>query len=50
MSLMNMLEAIREAIGTAMSADDKVMVLGQDVGKLGNFCPRYGRASRQVWR
>jgi len=32
-----MLEAIRDAIGTAMSADDKVMVLGQDVGKLGGI-------------
>src|ERR1700719_798613 len=37
MSLMNMLEAIRETIGTAMSADDKVMVLGQDVGKIGGI-------------
>jgi pyruvate dehydrogenase E1 component beta subunit len=37
MSLMNMLEAIRDAIGTAMSADDKVMILGQDVGKLGGI-------------
>jgi pyruvate dehydrogenase E1 component beta subunit len=37
MSLMNMLEAIRDAIGIAMSADDRVMVLGQDVGKLGGI-------------
>lgn len=34
---MNMLEAIRDAIGTAMSADENVMVLGQDVGKLGGI-------------
>jgi hypothetical protein len=32
-----MLEAIREAIATAMSADEKVMVLGQDVGNLGGI-------------
>ena len=37
MALMNMLEAIRDAIGTAMSADDRVVVLGEDVGKLGGI-------------
>jgi len=37
MPLMNMLEAIRAGISTAMEADDKVMVLGQDVGKLGGI-------------
>src|ERR1700722_13033541 len=37
MSVMNMLEAIRDAIGMAMSADDRVIVLGQDVGKLGGI-------------
>jgi pyruvate dehydrogenase E1 component beta subunit len=37
MGLANMLEAIRDAIGTAMSADDRVVVLGQDVGKFGGI-------------
>jgi pyruvate dehydrogenase E1 component beta subunit len=37
MSVMSMLEAIRDAIGMAMSADDRVIVLGQDVGKLGGI-------------
>jgi pyruvate dehydrogenase E1 component beta subunit len=34
---MNILEAIRDAISTAMSADDRVVVLGQDVGKFGGI-------------
>lgn len=34
---MNMLEAIRDAMSTAMDHDDKVMVLGQDVGRLGGI-------------
>jgi pyruvate dehydrogenase E1 component beta subunit len=37
MSVMKMLEAIRDAIGMAMSADDRVIVLGQDVGKFGGI-------------
>jgi len=35
MAQMNMIEAIRDAIGTAMSTDERVVVLGQDVGKMG---------------
>jgi pyruvate dehydrogenase E1 component beta subunit len=37
MPLMNMIEAIRDGIGTAMEADGKVMVLGQDVGQMGGI-------------
>jgi len=37
MALMNMLEAIRDALGTAMSTDDRVIVLGQDVGRMGGI-------------
>jgi pyruvate dehydrogenase E1 component beta subunit len=37
MALMNMLEAIRDAISTAMSADERVMILGQDVGRMGGI-------------
>ncbi len=32
-----MIEAIRDGIGTAMEADGKVMVLGQDVGQMGGI-------------
>jgi pyruvate dehydrogenase E1 component beta subunit len=34
---MNMLEAIRDALGTEMAADDRVILLGQDIGKLGGI-------------
>jgi pyruvate dehydrogenase E1 component beta subunit len=37
MSTMNMLEAIRDALGIAMGADERVVVIGQDVGKLGGI-------------
>jgi pyruvate dehydrogenase E1 component beta subunit len=37
MSHMNMLEAIRDALGTEMAADDRVILLGQDVGKFGGI-------------
>ena len=32
-----MLEAIRDALGTEMAADDRVILLGQDIGKLGGI-------------
>jgi pyruvate dehydrogenase E1 component beta subunit len=37
MSVMNMLEAIRDAMGIALSADERVVIVGQDVGKLGGI-------------
>jgi len=37
MALLNMVQAIREALSTAMATDDRVIVLGQDVGKLGGI-------------
>jgi pyruvate dehydrogenase E1 component beta subunit len=37
MALMNMLEAIRDALNTAMNADERVMILGQDVGRMGGI-------------
>ena len=37
MSLMNMLEAIRDALGTEMAADNRVILLGQDIGKFGGI-------------
>jgi len=37
MSRMNMLEAIRDALGTEMAADDRVILLGQDIGKFGGI-------------
>jgi pyruvate dehydrogenase E1 component beta subunit len=35
MSQMNMLEAIRDALGTEMAADGRVILLGPDLGKFG---------------
>jgi len=37
MSQMNMLEAIRDALGTEMAADERVILLGQDIGKFGGI-------------
>jgi pyruvate dehydrogenase E1 component beta subunit len=37
MSQMNMLEAIRDALGTEMAADNRVILLGQDIGKFGGI-------------
>jgi pyruvate dehydrogenase E1 component beta subunit len=37
MSQMNMLEAIRDALGAEMAADDRVILLGQDIGKFGGI-------------
>jgi pyruvate dehydrogenase E1 component beta subunit len=37
MSVMNILEAIRDALGTEMAADERVILLGQDVGKFGGI-------------
>src|SRR5271157_4150101 len=37
MSQMNMLEAIRDALGSEMDADDRVMLMGQDIGKFGGI-------------
>jgi pyruvate dehydrogenase E1 component beta subunit len=37
MSHMNMLEAIRDALGIEMAADDRVILLGQDIGKFGGI-------------
>jgi pyruvate dehydrogenase E1 component beta subunit len=34
---MNMLEAIRDALGSEMAADDRVILLGQDIGKFGGI-------------
>ncbi len=34
---MNILEAIRDALGTEMAADERVILLGQDVGKFGGI-------------
>lgn len=35
MAVLTMIEAVRDALGTALEADDRVLVLGQDVGRLG---------------
>lgn len=37
MPLLNMVQAIQEALTAAMAADDRVLVIGQDVGKLGGI-------------
>jgi pyruvate dehydrogenase E1 component beta subunit len=37
MSHMNMLEAIRDALGSEMAADDRVILLGQDIGTFGGI-------------
>jgi len=37
MSQLNMLEAIRDALGSEMAADDRVMLMGQDIGKFGGI-------------
>jgi pyruvate dehydrogenase E1 component subunit beta len=37
MSQMNMLEAIRDTLGTEMDADDRVILLGQDIGTFGGI-------------
>jgi pyruvate dehydrogenase E1 component beta subunit len=37
MSHVNMLEAIRDALGSEMAADDRVILLGQDIGKFGGI-------------
>lgn len=35
MTVLTMVEAIRQALGQEMEADERVMILGEDVGKLG---------------
>jgi pyruvate/2-oxoglutarate/acetoin dehydrogenase E1 component len=35
MPVMNIIEAVNSALRIAMAADDRVIVLGEDVGKFG---------------
>jgi pyruvate dehydrogenase E1 component beta subunit len=37
MSVMNVLEAIRDGLGSEMAADERVILLGQDIGKFGGI-------------
>ena len=37
MSVMTILEAVRDALGSEMAADERVVLLGQDIGKFGGI-------------
>ncbi|BCZ86827.1 hypothetical protein TthAA11_10090 [Thermus thermophilus] len=50
MRVLNMVQAINEALDLALSRDERVLVFGEDVGRLGGGLPGHGGPAGEVRR